>query len=128
MSKSKFTQDSSKAVVLVVEDEPLLLLIAVEIVEDAGYEALTADNADAAVELLCDRPDVSIVFTDVDMPGSMNGLRLAATIRDRWPPIKVIITSGEVARHASEIPARDVFIAKPYQPEHFASLLDRMAA
>ena len=80
--------------VLVVEDEPLLRLAAVEMVEDAGYVAVEAADAFEAVRILESRDDIRIVFTDIDMPGGMSGVTLAAAIRDRWPPIDIIMTSG----------------------------------
>jgi CheY-like chemotaxis protein len=90
-----------QTVVLVVEDEPLLRLMAVTMVENAGFAPIEAANADQAVRILESRTDIRIVFTDIDMPGSMDGMKLAACIRDRWPPVEIILTSGHVA-------ARDV--------------------
>jgi CheY-like chemotaxis protein len=104
-----------KIVVLIVEDEPIVRMIAAEIVEDAGFEAMEAANADEAVRILESRPDIRIVFTDVDMPGSMDGLKLAAVIRGRWPPIEIILTSGYRNVIASELPERSVFLPKPYE-------------
>ena len=74
------------AVVLIVEDEPLLLMNAVDMIEDAGFQAFTAGNADEAIKLLETRTDISVIFTDIDMPGSMNGLRLTHAIRGRCRP------------------------------------------
>ena len=84
-------------VVLVVEDEPLLLLLAGTLVEEAGQQPLYAGNADEAVAILEARPDIRIVFTDVEMPGSMDGIKLAAAIRNRWPPIQIVVVSGHSA-------------------------------
>jgi CheY-like chemotaxis protein len=91
-------------VVLVVEDEPLLMMSAVDIVENAGFEAVEAGNADEAVRILESRTDIRIVLTDIDMPGSINGLKLAAAVRDRWPPIEIIIVSGHVRPKDDELP------------------------
>ena len=82
-------------VVLVVEDDRLLRLLAVEIVEDAGLVAVEAANADEAIAILERRVDIALIFTDVDMPGTMDGLKLAHAVRRRWPPIKIIIVSGK---------------------------------
>lgn len=101
-------------VVLVVDDEPLLRMSAVDLVEDAGFAAVEAANADEAVRLLEDRTDIRIVLTDIDMPGSINGLKLAAAVRDRWPPIDIIIVSGHVRPEDDELPSRAVFFSKPY--------------
>jgi CheY-like chemotaxis protein len=85
---------TEKPVILVVEDEILVRLTAVAIAEDAGFEVLSATTADEALSILEARTDVRLVFTDVQMPGSMDGLRLAHAVRDRWPPVELIVTSG----------------------------------
>jgi CheY-like chemotaxis protein len=100
------------ATVLIVEDELLVRdVIQIEL-EDAGYDVLLADNADAAIAILEARGDIHLVFTDIDMPGSMDGMKLAACVRDRWPPIHIIITTGK--DRPREIPANALFIPKPY--------------
>ena len=78
----------SRQVVLIVEDEALVRMTAVDMIEEAGFEILEATNADKAMLLLEARLNITVVFTDIEMPGSMNGLRLAEAIRGRWPPIK----------------------------------------
>ena len=98
--------------VLVVEDEFLIRQILQIELEDAGYEVILADSADAAIAILEARSDIHLVFTDIDMPGSMDGLKLAACVRDRWPPIHIIITTGKA--RPREIPANALFIPKPY--------------
>jgi CheY-like chemotaxis protein len=119
-------QNLTNKVVLVVEDEPLLLMLAGEIVEDAGFEPILAHNADEAILILESRDDISIVFTDVRMPGSMDGIRLAAAVRDRWPPIKLVVVSGHVTG-ASELPAGTHFYRKPYIAEKIAASLRELA-
>jgi CheY-like chemotaxis protein len=119
-------QDLANKVVLVVEDEPLLLMMAAEIVEDAGFEAVPAHNADEAILILESRDDISIVFTDVRMPGSMDGIRLAAAVRDRWPPIKLVVVSGHVTGE-SELPSGTHFYRKPYVAEKIAASLHELA-
>jgi CheY-like chemotaxis protein len=84
----------SPSVVLVVEDEPLLRMMAVEVVEEVGFVALEAGNADEAVALLESRSDIALLFTDINMPGSMDGLKLAHAVRGRWPPIKILLVSA----------------------------------
>jgi len=117
-----------KSVVLVVEDEPLVRMAAVDLVEEAGFEAIEARDADQAVRILEARADIRIVFTDIDMPGSMDGLKLAAAIRGRWPPIEIILTSGHDNVRDEEIPERGVFIRKPYDHRKLIATLHRMAA
>jgi CheY-like chemotaxis protein len=98
--------------VLVVEDEFLIRQVLQIELEDAGYEVILADSADGAIAILEARADIHLVFTDIDMPGSMDGLKLAACVRDRWPPIHIIITTGKA--RPREIPANALFIPKPY--------------
>ena len=121
-------QDNSKAIVLVVEDEPLLRILAVDFIEDAGFEVVEAVNADEAVAILEARTDIRIVFTDIDMPGSMDGMKLAAAVRDRWPPIEIIIVSGHKRHFDVTLPARAVFYPKPYDTNVVTATLRRMAA
>jgi two-component system, response regulator PdtaR len=101
--------------VLVVEDEPLLRMMAVEVVEEAGFVALEAGNADEAVALLESRSDIALLFTDINMPGSMDGLKLADTVRFRWPLIKILLVSGQVRLQPSQLPSSSRFVEKPYR-------------
>jgi CheY-like chemotaxis protein len=118
---------SSRPHVLVVEDEFFSRLHAVNLVEAAGYKAIEASNADEAIAILEMRKDIRIVFTDIDMPGSMDGLRLARAIRDRWPPIELILTSGHVDVPESEVPERGVFFSKPYRDREIIHALQKFA-
>lgn len=113
----------ARTVVLIVEDEPILMMDAVDLVEDCGFEALEASNADAALEILLARPDIRIVLTDIDMPGSMDGVKLAQLIRGRWPPIEIIIVSGHRTLSKADMPERSVFFAKPFKHDHVAAAL-----
>jgi two-component system, response regulator PdtaR len=90
-------------------------MLAVEVVEEAGFVVLEAADADQAVALLESRPDISLLFTDIDMPGSMDGLKLAHAVRDRWPPIKILLVSGQVRPQTSELPSNSCFVGKPYR-------------
>jgi CheY-like chemotaxis protein len=119
---------SSRPCVLVVEDEFFCRLHAVDLVEAAGYRALEAFNADEAIAILEARKDIRVVFTDIDMPGSMNGLKLARAIRDRWPPIELILTSGHFDVPQSEVPERGLFFSKPYRDDAIVSALRKLAA
>lgn len=82
-------------VVLIVEDEPLIRNLVSEELTDAGFEVIEVGDTDAAIALLEFRQDIRLVFTDIDMPGSMNGLLLADCVRDGWPPAHIIITTGK---------------------------------
>jgi len=118
----------SKGLVLVVEDEPLVRMFAIHFVEDAGFEVVEAADADQAVAILEARSDIRIMFTDIDMPGSMDGMKLARAVRDRWPPIEIIIVSGHRRPVDDELPARAVFFPKPYDVDAVTAELNRMAA
>ncbi|MDM9646829.1 response regulator [Rhizobium sp. S163] len=124
MTESDIAKDV--AIVLVVEDEPLLRLAGIDLVEAAGYEAVAASDATEAVAILESRDDIRIVFTDVDMPRGVDGMRLAAIIRDRWPPIKVIVVSGHIDDPGNVIPAETVFFSKPYREEQIVETIRQM--
>lgn len=118
-------------IVLVVEDDFLLRMDAVDIVKNAGFEAIEAANADQAIAIIEADPEIHIVFTDVQMPGTMDGLRLARFIRDRWPPIKIVATSGRLRVAEEDLPKGSIFVPKPYSPEQiiqtFRQLTDMTA-
>src|ERR1700737_3064301 len=103
------------AVVLVVEDEMLLRMRAVDMVEDAGYTSVEAVDADAAFAILESRSDIALLFTDIQMRGSMDGLGLARSVHDRWPPIKIILVSGQLKLANIDIPAGSRFFGKPLE-------------
>jgi CheY-like chemotaxis protein len=113
-------------VVLVVEDEPLLRMLAVEVVEQAGFIAIEARDADEALILLESRADITLLFTDINMPGSMDGLKLAHAVRDRWPPIKILVVSGQRRLQFSDLPSNSCFFEKPYQASSLVEELRSM--
>src|SRR5437879_8595235 len=92
------------AVVLIVEDEMMLRMRAVDMVEDAGYTPIEAVDADEAVAILESRSEIALIFSDIQMPGSMDGLKLAHTVHERWPPIKIILVSGQLKPATIDIP------------------------
>jgi two-component system, response regulator PdtaR len=102
-------------VVLVVEDHPLVRMAVREVMTEAGFEALDASSASGAIRTLEARPDIRLVFTDAEMPGTMNGIGLAHYIRKRWPPVKLIIVSGKREIASEELPAGARFFHKPYR-------------
>ena len=112
--------------VLVVEDEMLLRMRAVDIVEDAGFRSVEAVNADEALSILESRSDISLLFTDIQMPGSMDGLKLAHAVHDRWPSIKIILVSGQVKPSDAERPADSRFFGKPLAVEQMIAELQAM--
>jgi CheY-like chemotaxis protein len=121
-----FDHSSVPAVVLVVEDEMLLRMRAVDIVEDAGYISVEAVDADEAVAILESRSDIALLFTDIQMPGSMDGLGLARSVHDRWPPIKIILVSGQVRTTSLDIPPDSRFFGKPLEDEAMIAQLQSM--
>jgi two-component system, response regulator PdtaR len=122
------TDAPSRQVVLIVEDEALVRMTAVDMIEEAGFEVLEAANADEAIVLLEARRDITVVFTDIEMPGSMDGLRLAQAVRGRWPPIKIIATSGRYVVLEGDLPSGGVFLRKPYSPAQISSALRDLTA
>jgi CheY-like chemotaxis protein len=114
---------SRRPVVLIVEDEFLLRMDAADMINAAGFEAIAAANADEAIEILEARRDITVVFTDIQMPGSMDGLKLARAVKGRWPPIKVIATSGHAQVRETDLPEGGRFLRKPYSPMQITGLL-----
>lgn len=112
------------AAVLVVEDEPLVRAMAADIFMDAGYRVFEARDANEALMILEGRDDVGAVFTDIEMPGTMNGIALATTIRTRWPKVAVLITSGRVLPAQGMLPSGAAFIPKPYRPSELIHLVE----
>jgi two-component sensor histidine kinase/CheY-like chemotaxis protein len=112
--------------VLIVEDEMVLRMRAVDIVEDAGFAAVEAVNADQALAILESRSDISLLFTDIQMPGSMDGLKLAQAVHHRWPAIKIILVSGQVTPSEAEKPADSRFFGKPLSVKRMIGELQAM--
>lgn len=122
------SRQNRKPVILVVEDEPLLRMAAVDMIEEAGFDVVAAADATEAVEILERRLDIRIVFSDIDMPRGMDGMKLAALIRKRWPPIRIILTSGYTSVDAVQMPPDSVFFPKPYVEEKIIETIHQMAA
>ena len=112
--------------VLVVEDEMLLRMRAVDIVEDAGFTPIEAVNADEALAILESRSDVDLLFTDIQMPGSMDGLKLAHAVHARWPSIKIILVSGKLTPTDSERPTDSRFFGKPLEVSQMIAEIQEM--
>jgi CheY-like chemotaxis protein len=115
-------------VVLIVEDEFLLRIDAVDMIADAGFEVVEAANADQAIEILEARRDITVVFTDIQMPGSMDGLKLARAIRGRWPPIKIVATSGHANVGELDLPDGGRFVPKPYSSRQVTGVLRELTS
>ncbi len=111
-------------VVLLVDDEPVVRLDASQCLTDAGYRVVEAANADEAIEVLEERSDIRVVVTDIQMPGSMDGLKLATTIRNRWPPIALIVTSGRLQVSPQDLPEHGRFLPKPYNGSRLVDAIE----
>ncbi len=116
----------SKTNVLVVEDEMVLRMRAVDIVQDAGFNAVEAINADEALTILESRSDISLLFTDIQMPGSIDGLKLAHAVHRRWPEIKIVLVSGKVELTDADKPAFSRFFGKPLEAKQMISEIQNM--
>lgn len=111
----KFQPMPSDIAVLVIEDEALIRMDVAYQLRDEGFKIYEADDASEAIALLERHSDIRLIFTDVDMPGSMDGLALAAAVRDRWPPVRIIVTSGHRIIDIADLPDGSVFFSKPYR-------------
>jgi two-component system, response regulator PdtaR len=119
-------KQKQKQVVLIVEDEALIRMHAADMICDLGFEVIEAADADQAISLLESNPNVSVVFTDIQMPGSMDGLRLVAAIRKRWPPVALLVTSGQLRPKDNELPENAHFLPKPYMMGELKTHLDAL--
>lgn len=121
-------RSDDKGCVLIVEDEALIRWAAVDMIREAGYGVLEAGNADEAIRILEARNDIRFIFTDIDMPGSIDGLKLAHAVSKRWPPIKIIVTSGMQNPKESDLPKGSRFLPKPYDANSLGVAFSQLAA
>jgi two-component sensor histidine kinase/CheY-like chemotaxis protein len=132
MARKKSNNDMklppSPSKVLVVEDEMMLRMRAVDIVEDAGFMPIEAANADDAIAILESRSDIDLLFTDIQMPGTMDGLKLAHAVHARWPSIKIMLVSGQMTPTETERPANSRFYGKPLEVKKMIAELQEMMA
>lgn len=117
-----------RPVVLIVEDDFLLRMNAVEVIKEGGFEVIEAANADEAILILEARSDITVVFTDIQMPGSTDGLKLARAVRGRWPPIKIVATSGRYNVGETDLPEGGRFLPKPYNSTQVTGMLRELIA
>ena len=110
-------------VVLVVEDEGFIRMLAADILQDEGFTVLEVATADEAWPILESRGDIGVLFTDVNMPGSMDGLALAERVAERWPRIRLVVTSGRQGLSNDELPDHGQFIQKPYHQSDLMSAI-----
>ncbi|HVJ40438.1 MAG TPA: response regulator [Dongiaceae bacterium] len=120
-------QIPAPATVLIVEDEPALRSLAGDVAEAAGLAFIEANDAHEAMALLETRTDIGVVFTDIHLRGSMDGISLAEIVRRRWPWIDLLITSGKVIPHRHKLPEGSLYFAKPYDIEKVVEALRSFA-
>lgn len=111
--------------VLIVEDEPITRMVAADVITDMGLPALEAGDADEAIQVLNAYPDVAVLFTDIDMPGTMNGMHLARKVHEQWPDIELIVTSGASNVTDADLPDSGTFIRKPYRTQQLAEVVEQ---
>ena len=115
--------------VLVAEDEELVRVIIVDALEDEGFGVMEAEHADAALDILqAHAARIHVLFTDIHMPGAMDGLALAHHTSKHWPNIALLITSARPRPHPSNLPAKSRFVAKPYRHDHVIRHIRELAA
>lgn len=119
--------DPSRYAVLVVEDDALVRAEAVDLCIEAGFTTYEARNADQAIRQLERHSEIRVLFTDVEMPGTMDGLKLARAVRDRWPPVTIMVTSGRVKVTKDQMPENGLFFEKPYPPDGIVKALNEIA-
>jgi two-component system, response regulator PdtaR len=109
------TASKPAPVILIVEDDPLLRMLAVEFVNEAGFETIEASDADQAIIMLETCSKIAVLFTDINMPGSMDGLKLTQVVSNRWPGIKILVASANVRLQPTDLPPNGRFLGKPYR-------------
>jgi CheY-like chemotaxis protein len=107
--------DRPAPVILIVEDDPFLRMLAVEFVNEAGFDTLEACDADQAIAILESNSKITLLFTDINMPGSMDGLELARVVNNRWPVVAILIASGHALLQQADLPPNGRFLRKPYR-------------
>lgn len=112
-----------RASVLIVDDEWLIRAALVDHLQNQGFEVFEAESASEALQMLQAHHQIGVVVTDIQMPGSMDGLALARLIRDSYPPIRLIIASGAIRPTEAELPRDTVFLSKPIDLDGLPSLL-----
>ncbi len=118
----------STATVLLVEDHPLIRMNAFAVISEAGFDVIEASNADDAILILEAHPEIRLVFTDIEMPGKMDGLKLAHYIRERWPKLHLMVVSGKMIVEENQLPSGSKFFAKPYDDATIIKEMKRLVS
>lgn len=118
--------DRKAKTILIVEDEALIRMLAVSILVDAGFQVIEAANADQALVALDTHPEIQAMFTDINMPGELDGFDLAKAVHTRWPDVHLLLTSGKAIWPDANMPSNGIFLPKPYSPDSIADILTSM--
>lgn len=113
--------------ILIVDDEPLIRMNLIDLFEDEGYLVYEAEDADSAIAILENSPAIHIVLTDIQMPGSMDGVKLAHYVRDRFPPTFLIVASGAIKPETADLPLQTMFVSKPFDHKFLLEEIARLA-
>ena len=116
----------NRPVVLLVEDEPLVRTLQVDVLREAGFWVVEAQDADEAFDLLRHRSEIRAVLTDVDMPGSLDGFEFACLVAQGWPAVGVLVISGKTAPAPGDLPPNALFAAKPVRPAELVRMLEQL--
>lgn len=117
------TEVGIRSAVLIVEDDPLIRMEAVDMIKDAGFQTIDVGSADLAILMMERNEDISILFTDIEIPGTMDGLELAAYVQRRWPTVAIVIASGAVEVKTLDLAEGACFFPKPYQTDRITKAL-----
>lgn len=120
--------DTPQPPLLIVEDEMFIRMVAADALEDRGFSIVEAGDAREALDILERSPEIALIFTDINMPGDLNGLDLAEEVAKRWPHIEIIVTSGGVRLDSSDIPDSGKFLPKPYAMANLVKLVQEQLA
>ena len=120
-------QTSTVPYALAVDDDAIIRIDACQILEEAGFRCLDADSGDAAVAILAEKHErIVVLFTDVEMPGSVDGFALARHVAERWPHIEIVVSSGRRTPEPGQMPEKAAFITKPFSAEVVHAELRRL--
>lgn len=115
--------DDTRTPLLIVEDEMFIRMVAVDALEERGFSITEAGDAQEALAILERTPGIALLFTDINMPGDIDGMDLAIEVAKRWPHIGIIVTSGGVRLTSAQIPDSGIFLPKPYATQHLVDLV-----
>jgi CheY-like chemotaxis protein len=118
----------NRPVILLVEDEALVRAVQVDILREAEFWVIEAENADEAFEILKQRRDIKAVLTDVDMPGSLDGFEFARLVRQGWPEVGVLVISGKTTPGPGDLPRGATFVSKPVRPAALVARIEQVMA